>query len=102
MDGYTRKHQQSHHDDTGNFFVKMFTNLVQSAYVPGPIQVVVAQSVIVVNMLMAFFYTGARYNALHYGGVLSVIIGIIIGVFPFFENGLSMITNDNIWIWISK
>ena len=60
--------------------VSVVTTLV-SSYVSGPVNIVVSQSVVVANMALSFIFLGSRYNALHYGGVLVVMIGVVLGMF---------------------
>ncbi|KAL9651172.1 hypothetical protein ABK040_008244 [Willaertia magna] len=66
-----------------------FANLISvvpSAFISGNINIAVNQALIINNMILSFLFLSTRYNALHYGGVLLVIIGIAVDIFPIFLN----------------
>lgn len=66
-----------------------------AGYVNGPVNVVVSQVVILSNMVLSFFYLGSRYNVMHVGGMMIVLIGIGIDVFPLFMDAADHMRSDN-------
>jgi drug/metabolite transporter (DMT)-like permease len=73
------------------------TTLV-SSYVSGPMNVICSQMVILANAGLSILFLGSRYNPLHIGGILIVIIGIAIDVIPLFMNGQSH--DHPVWVII--
>jgi hypothetical protein len=74
-----------------------------AGYVSGPLVVAVSQIVILANMSLGYVYLGARYNAMHIGAVLIVLIGITIDVLPFFMEAAEhscTYSDQYLWLWI--
>jgi len=76
-----------------------FGNLLQiipSAYLNGSLNVALNQSVIVTNIILSFLFLSRRYNALHIGGVILVLLGIGLDLTPVFLSSPSS-GSDN-WV----
>lgn len=58
-----------------------------------------SQSVVFINMVASFIFLHFRYNVYHIGGVILVMIGITIDIFPLFANS-SGGDDPNAWLWI--
>lgn len=58
---------------------------IPAPFVEGPVQVIVAQSVILFNMLFSYLYIGARYRWSHYLGTAFILTGVLIGSIPEFH-----------------
>lgn len=65
----------------------------------GPVNVLMAQCAILVNMIISYFVLGHRYNALHIGGAIVVYIGVAIDVLPLFLNS-SELGSVGPWLWV--
>ncbi|KAL9648860.1 hypothetical protein ABK040_003790 [Willaertia magna] len=66
-----------------NTFANLFT-VIPSAFVSGNVNLAVHQAVIINTFILSFLFLSTRFNALHYGGVFIVMIGIVVDIFPIF------------------
>ncbi|KAL9648859.1 hypothetical protein ABK040_003789 [Willaertia magna] len=84
-----------------NTFSNLFT-VITNAFVYGNVNLAVQQALIINTVILSFLFLSTRFNALHYGGVLIVIIGIAVDIFPIFLNTNSKANNSshrNEWAW---
>jgi drug/metabolite transporter (DMT)-like permease len=84
-------------------FLDCVTNTVQTldaSYVSGPINVVVGQMVILTNVILSYVFLGSRYNIMHIGGVLVVIVGVALDVLPCLLSINRSSQEINQWPWI--
>ncbi|KAL9658109.1 hypothetical protein ABK040_013022 [Willaertia magna] len=81
-------------DSLGNII-----STIPSAFVSGPVNVLMGQSVVLVNMIASFIFLHFRYNIFHISGVILVLAGITIDIFPLFANGAAG-DDPNAWLWI--
>jgi len=69
---------------------------IPAALVSGPVNVVMAQSIVLVNIVASFFFLRLRYGIFHILGVIFVCAGIAIKIYPsFIGNG-----SGDPWFWI--
>ncbi|KAG2394201.1 hypothetical protein C9374_003965 [Naegleria lovaniensis] len=79
--------------------LNVLISTIPSALVSGPVNVLMSQSVVFINMVASFVFLHFRYNVYHIGGVILVMIGITIDIFPLFAN-TSGGDDPNAWLWI--
>jgi len=59
-----------------------------------------SQSVVFINMVASLIFLHFRYNVYHIGGVILVMVGITIDIFPLFVNSGGSNEDPNMWLWI--
>eukprot|EP00128_Syssomonas_multiformis_P005614 Colp12_sorted_trinity150504_noHs@32929 len=62
---------------------------IPAPFIPGPLQVVVSQLAIPINMGMSFLFLSTRYGWNHGLGVLLILGGVVVATLPNFLNGNS-------------
>lgn len=80
--------------------LSVLISTIPASYVSGPINVVMSQSVVLVNMVASFFFLHLRYSPYHVAGVVLVMVGITIDVWPTFAGGASSSSSEFTWLWI--
>lgn len=81
--------------------LSVLISTIPAAYVSGSVNVVMSQSVVIVNMAASFFFLHLRYNLFHIGGVALVMAGIIVDIWPMFAADSSSGGGDSMtWLWI--
>ena len=69
---------------------------IPAALVSGPVNVVVAQSIVLVNVVASFFFLRLRYGIFHVLGLAAVCAGIAVKIYPSFLGK----TQGGSWFWI--
>jgi drug/metabolite transporter (DMT)-like permease len=74
---------------------------IPASFVSGPVNVVMTQSVIIINVIASFIFLHFRYSPFHIAGVSLVSAGIVVDIWPMFasESGSSS-SGDYTWMWI--
>ena len=81
--------------------LSVLISTIPAAYVSGSVNVVMSQSVVLVNMVASFVFLHLRYSLFHVSGVALVMAGIVVDIWPMFaaDSG-SGGSDSHTWIWI--
>jgi drug/metabolite transporter (DMT)-like permease len=79
--------------------LSVLISTIPASYVSGSVNVVMSQSVVLVNMIASFIFLHLRYSPFHICGVILVMIGITVDVWPMFAGG-SAGSGQYTWLWI--
>ena len=84
-------------------FLDNATNTLQTipaAFVSGSVNTMVTQAVVMFNIGMSFLFLHARYNTFHASGLILVICGLAINLFPLFAEPQSGNDSSYNWLWV--
>ncbi|KAG2387459.1 hypothetical protein C9374_001791 [Naegleria lovaniensis] len=77
---------------------------IPAAFVSGSVNTMLSQAVIVLNIAFSFIFLHARYNSFHMSGVILVVCGLVINIYPLFAQGVSISNDDTSsnmnWLWV--
>ncbi|KAL9650743.1 hypothetical protein ABK040_001797 [Willaertia magna] len=70
-------------------------SIIPAGFVSGNVNLAVQQALIINTVISSYLFLSTRFNALHYGGVLIVIIGIALDIFPMILTSFTNNTNHS-------
>ncbi|KAL0486437.1 hypothetical protein AKO1_011993 [Acrasis kona] len=80
--------------------IGVVVSTIPAAYATGPTVVVMAQGIVVINLIASFIFLKFRYTFFHYVGMLLVVCGITIEVFPALAGTQSGADDKYNWVWL--
>ncbi|KAL0484739.1 hypothetical protein AKO1_011649, partial [Acrasis kona] len=85
-------------DSTGLLLSTLATSVLS-----GPLNVSISSTIIGFHMLSSFVFIGSRYNSLHVGGLLIILLAVGVQVFTMFEltSSIAYAAKPHMILWIS-